>query len=195
MPFVEGHTPWNKGKVLPAEVREKISNAMKGRPSTFKGRTHTEESRAKMSASLKGRTPTFLGKTHSPESIAKMSATKTGRPLSPAEVDGRRRAAETNRGRKNTPETIAKMKAAAAKRDPSTYHRGPTGPRGRGYGAIHLWLQKYHPKSGVCEDCGGSGGKKGTHYAFLWHPKPHTRERADYMELCPACHIQFDRSH
>lgn len=55
--------------------------------------------------------------------------------------------------------------------------------------AIHRWLREHYPKANVCEDCGASGP---THYAFLRHPRPHTREREDYRELCPACHSAFD---
>ncbi len=55
--------------------------------------------------------------------------------------------------------------------------------------AIHTWLRKYHPKTGICEECGAEGK---TDYAFTKHPKRHTRDRADYRELCRPCHTSFD---
>lgn len=55
--------------------------------------------------------------------------------------------------------------------------------------AAHTWLLYNYPKTGVCEEC----GKKGkTHHAFQHHPARHTRNRADYRELCPLCHRRFD---
>ena len=61
----------------------------------------------------------------------------------------------------------------------------------------HSWLRKHWPKTGVCQCCGRDVGTArkggGTHYAFLRHPEPHTRDRADYLELCPRCHQRMDR--
>jgi hypothetical protein len=53
----------------------------------------------------------------------------------------------------------------------------------------HQWPQRHYPKTGVCEECGAEGK---THYAFLRHPEPHTRNRDDYRELRPSCHWTFD---
>lgn len=64
-----------------------------------------------------------------------------------------------------------------------------------GYYSLHTWLLKWCPKVGVCEECGANVGTrrpKGTHWAFLRHPEPHTRNPDDYRELCPACHAAFD---
>jgi hypothetical protein len=55
--------------------------------------------------------------------------------------------------------------------------------------AIHRWLREHYPKTGVCEDCCQPAR---THYAFLYHPRRHTRDREDYRELCPSCHSTFD---
>ena len=54
---------------------------------------------------------------------------------------------------------------------------------------IHAWLREHYAKAGVCEECGRVGK---THYAFQHHPQPHTRNREDYCELCPRCHVRFD---
>lgn len=58
-----------------------------------------------------------------------------------------------------------------------------------GYTAIHHWLNRRHPKAGRCDDCGAIGK---TDYAFLRHPEPYTRVRADYAELCRGCHMKQD---
>ncbi len=55
--------------------------------------------------------------------------------------------------------------------------------------AIHLWLRKHHPKTGRCDEC---GRKSKTDLAFLHHPRPHTRNREDYLELCRKCHRKMD---
>lgn len=62
--------------------------------------------------------------------------------------------------------------------------------RGRGkVTAIHMWLNKHFPRTGICARC----KKKGkTDYAFLNHPKPHTRNIEDYIELCREHHCQLD---
>jgi len=82
-----------------------------------------------------------------------------------------------NRGRKKTPEH----------RRAISLGEGGTGDPS--YKAIHQQLARDHPKSGVCEDCGKVGP---TDYAFQHHPRPHTRERSDYRELCKSCHNRFD---
>lgn len=64
-----------------------------------------------------------------------------------------------------------------------------------GDGPIHLWLIRHYPKSGTCELCKrhlDATGSAGTHYAYLRHPEFYTRNRADYIELCPRCHNRFD---
>jgi len=54
---------------------------------------------------------------------------------------------------------------------------------------VHTWLTKHHPKMGVCENCERWAR---TDWAYLNHPNPHTRIRADYLELCRKCHRQMD---
>lgn len=89
-----------------------------------------------------------------------------GKPLSP---ETRAKLSATRRGRKLAPEHVAKIAAAKIRPD-------------AGYAAIHLWLGKHFPKTGVCEECGADAK---TQYAFLRHPEPHTRDRDDYRELMP----------
>ena len=57
-PFLKGFTPWNKGKKMSGESREKMSIAKKGRPAWNKGKKgkpHSEEWKKKMSLIHKGR--------------------------------------------------------------------------------------------------------------------------------------------
>lgn len=87
-------------------------------------------------------------------------------------------------------------------RNPFPVLRGTASPHWLGadvgYYGIHVWLTKHHPKTGVCSDCGRSpvtrDGRKGTQWAFLHHPQPHTRNISDYRELCRRCHARRDQS-
>ena len=58
--------------------------------------------------------------------------------------------------------------------------------------AVHLWLAKYRPKTGVCESCGNAVGTEkgtGTQYAYIGlDPRGFERDRAMYAELCVPCH-------
>lgn len=84
--------------------------------------------------------------------------------------------------------------AAALRGQERPWTRGANAPTWRGddagYDAMHRWLNQWHPKSGICENCGITGRR--THYAFLHHPERHTRNREDYRELCTSCHKRFD---
>jgi hypothetical protein len=66
-----------------------------------------------------------------------------------------------------------------------------------GRSALHHWLRKELKKTGICEECSrevGPNGHLGTHFAFRFHGQMnYTRNRDDYRELCPACHMNFDR--
>ena len=56
------------------------------------------------------------------------------------------------------------------------------------YGAIHTYLRKHFPKSGVCEECGKAGE---TDYALI-KGRSYSRNREDYRELCRQCHVNYD---
>jgi len=58
-----------------------------------------------------------------------------------------------------------------------------------GYRAIHTYLQKHFPKTGICDECGKSG--EATDHALL-KGHTHSRDRADYRELCRSCHMIYD---
>ena len=74
--------------------------------------------------------------------------------------------------------------------------RGPVHPSWRGdaagYFGMHTWINKEHPKTGICSKCGRRPSGRGTEYAFLRHPEPATRNIDDYRELCTSCHRLFD---
>jgi hypothetical protein len=90
-----------------------------------------------------------------------------------------------------SPEHVAN--AAAARRG-KTGLPGALNPAWRGDAAgedaIHKWLNAQYPKTGVCEECEQQASR--THYAYKHHPKPYTRNRDDYRELCTSCHKRFD---
>lgn len=58
-----------------------------------------------------------------------------------------------------------------------------------GYVAAHLWLIQHYPKSGICESC---GEHRKTQHAFSGATGSWSRNRDDYLELCPSCHKRFD---
>lgn len=62
--FKKGYTPWNKGKFLSEEIKEKIRKSLKGKLSgknhPFFGKHHTEETRNRISKSKTGNSPSWL---------------------------------------------------------------------------------------------------------------------------------------
>lgn len=56
------------------------------------------------------------------------------------------------------------------------------------YSGIHAWIRRNYTKSERCEHCGRKGK---THWAAKDH-RNYTRNREDYMELCPKCHLAYD---
>jgi hypothetical protein len=55
------------------------------------------------------------------------------------------------------------------------------------YSALHHWMQRNHPRVGVCEECGATGR---TEWANLDHR--YRRVRDDWRELCCLCHRRYD---
>lgn len=111
------------------------------------------------------------GRRLTPEHRAKLRAAWKGR-------------SATRKGWRHTPETRARISSAQL---------GERHPRWSGdaasYKTIHEWLRTRYPKRSICAGC---GRECRTHWAFLRHPAPHTRDIADYRELCPKCHSAFD---
>lgn len=89
----KGKIPWNKGKKLSQEIRDKLSAAKKGR----KRFPHTEETKMKISMANKGQVPWVKGRKLSDQTKAKISASLMGNPV-PAEV--REKISKTLTGRK-----------------------------------------------------------------------------------------------
>jgi hypothetical protein len=54
--------------------------------------------------------------------------------------------------------------------------------------SIHQWLNRHHPRSGVCEECGAIG--HGAYASLTEHS--YTRDRDDYAELCARCQRALD---
>src|SRR3990167_9846133 len=92
------------------------------------------------------------------------------------------------RGKKRSPEQFAGF--SETRSGPRNYKwKG----HNAGYQSIHIWLRRWFPKTGVCEECGrdvGTHGPGGTHYANT--SGEYHRDRADYRELCSSCHKLFD---
>lgn len=59
-----------------------------------------------------------------------------------------------------------------------------------GYRAIHTYLSKHFPKTGICDEC---GEMKRTEYALI-KGREYSRNREDYRELCKLCHNRYDQT-
>ncbi len=57
------------------------------------------------------------------------------------------------------------------------------------YGGLHVWVRKHKPQTGSCELCGKEGY---TEYANLSPNHSHSRDLADWAELCKPCHMRLD---
>jgi len=131
-----------------------------------------------------------MGRKHTPESRAKISAALKGKPASEKMLAHLRKVHEGNTGKARSPETRAKQSTALR----GKYFPDRLKPNAKKQ-SVHKWLRIHFPKTGICETCGeerGARGARGTHFAFLHHPDPYTRNREDYRELCPRCHLILD---
>ena len=61
------------------------------------------------------------------------------------------------------------------------------------YSGLHHWVVSHRGKPDTCEHCGTQGlsGRK-----IQWANKSHEYKRTleDWLRLCIACHIQYDKS-
>jgi hypothetical protein len=89
-------------------------------------------------------------------------------------------------GVKQSDETIARRGVKARVSEANPLWKGEF----VGYSALHSWLNRHYPKTGICEHCGADG--KRTEYANL-NEHQYARNRADYVELCVACHRALDQ--
>lgn len=68
--------------------------------------------------------------------------------------------------------------------------RGPQPHRHKNdvsYAGIHMWVQKYRPRAGTCQEC---GAERTTHHANL--SGEYRRDLDDYREMCVPCHKSYD---
>ena len=105
MAFAKGHEPWNKGKSLSPELREKLSKAHKGIPSGMKGKHHAPEAIEKNRKHNQGRSPWHKGKKLSDEIKQKLSESHRGKPSSrkglKASDETRHRLSQSHMGNKS----------------------------------------------------------------------------------------------
>lgn len=66
------------------------------------------------------------------------------------------------------------------------------------YNAKHRWIQKHWTKTDICINCNNhvlprpeTRLKHATHWANI--SGQYKRERNDWLELCPKCHVAFDK--
>lgn len=132
-----------------------------------------------------GHNPKIKGRTFTDEHKRRISESRTGKCAGPdhprwgkpLSAENRRKLADANRGKMMTPETRAKISATKLAQYTSTEPR-----------TIHTWLGRNYPKTGICERCGAVGR---TDYASI-NGHVYTRNREDYEEMCPSCHITHD---
>lgn len=95
------------------------------------------------------------------------------------------------RGDKNVskrPEVKEKMKKIDR-----TYLKGSSNINWKGdfvgYYALHCWIKSNFGKPVVCEFCGKTKGR------LHWANKSgdYTRNKSDWIQLCPTCHYAYDK--
>lgn len=96
------------------ESKRKISEANRGKPSSFKGRTHSEESKRKNSLKHKGIPSVFKGKQHSEETKQLMH--KKHKSIGPQSEEHKQKIREALLHRQFSTETLQKMRIAQRQR-------------------------------------------------------------------------------
>lgn len=66
-----------------------------------------------------------------------------------------------------------------------------------GYSSKHITINKYWPKTGVCQNCGKVGipnghNKIGTQWANVDH-KYNRDDKSTWMEMCSSCNLLYDK--
>ena len=97
-------------------------------------------------------------------------------------TDARARIGAAQRGKKVSLET--KMKLSESRTGERNHQwRGDEA----GYKALHMWVNRHRPRTGICSECGEVGD---TEYANL--SGRYLRDLDDYAEKCDSCHRNFD---
>ncbi len=111
----KGQIPWNKGKtgIYSEEVRRKMSESHKDKPTVWKGKHHSEETKRKISEhNIKNPHRYWLGKSRSEEDKKKMAGNKKGKPLSEEHKEAIRQSLKGKVHYVMTEETKAKIRDA-----------------------------------------------------------------------------------
>lgn len=114
-----------------------------------------------------------------------------GKHTRPRSAEHKAKISAALKGRTVSGETREKLRQA--KLGAASTPRGKDHPHWKGEepgaGAAHAWLAAALQKIGRCQRCSVEGR---TEWAFLYHGRPHTRCRDDYLELCRTCHRRLD---
>src|SRR5574344_1708226 len=101
------------GKHISEEMKRKLAEAQKGKPSPFKGKHHTEEANRKNSEAHKGKLSPLKGKHFSDEVRRKMSEAQKGHKIS---EEGKKHISEVHKGKPFTEEHKRHLSEAAKNR-------------------------------------------------------------------------------
>lgn len=182
-----------KGHPVSEKAKQKISEAKKGKETWNKGIKHSEETKQKIRNSMKGNIPWNKGVKWSEENKRRISIGMKGHIPWNKGLKGYSNAGGYEKGHKHSEEVRKKM---------SISHKGVKLPERTGknhhawkeeseiaYSSMHDWVRNRKGKASKqkCFFCGKS--------AMDWANADHQYKRNldDYIPLCRACHIKYDK--
>ena len=180
----QGIYPGNKGKIIPLEVRLKISRTMKGRPAYNKGKKHTPETLKKMSIAHSGSSNHFFGKIHSFETREKIRQASLRN--NPRYWLGKKRIF--------TQDLINRMAQARKGENNGNWKGGITPLNHTIRNSINYieWRKAVFERDDYrCYDCGERGSELNAHHTYPFARFPRLRfDINNGVTLCETCHHQ-----
>lgn len=187
----DSHGRFLKDRIVPVEIREKLSKRMKGKPSPLAGKKHTKEAKEKMRlAKLGKRGIGMTGKKHSEETKKKLSQRFKGKHFSPR--------TELKKG--------ARIGKIFVKKDPritgeanSRWKGGktPENIKERGSPEALGWRKTIFSRDDFsCQVCGDrrGGNLQAHHFENFSENKDLRYEEENGITLCCSCHMAFHRA-